>query len=259
MLLPRKFNQGFTVQWAYEGKEGRDFTDTELQQIIPFDPLCVERQKLTKELHEKIINPLVVLYSKHLILKEVLISSKEPCDRLLYNLIEDAARQNITDFYDLMGKFIEIVKRYKNNYSPLFYKDSQKKLLMTLKQGKPIELVNKYCMLDNLIDNKRNALFFCSDKKGSLQSDNWDRLICELRAIRNIIKTYRDKVASHADEELTTTLSWKKATEAIEFFINYTSDIHTVLSFRVDTNMRSNDLDRDRLQTVKALRSILFK
>jgi hypothetical protein len=258
MLLPQKFNQGFTIQWLYEGKESRDFTDAELQSIVSFDHRFVERQRLTNELRGKIINPLIALYNKHLTLKEILISLKEPCDRLLYNLIEDAAKQNITDFYDLMGKFIDVLKQYKNNYSPLFNKDSQKKLFMALKQGNTTEHnIHKYGKLSDLIDNKRTYLFSCFDQNGSVQNDSWDRLINDMRATRNIIKAYRDKVTSHADEELVT-LGWKEAMQAIQSFVNYTSDIYTVLSFGTCFEMRSNDLDRDSRQTIKALRSILF-
>lgn len=258
MLLPQKFNQGFTIQWLYKGKEMRDFTDAELQFIVSFDQRCVERQRLKNELLEKIINPLIALFNKHFTLKDVLISFKEPHDRLLYNLIEDAAKQNITDFYDLMDKFIDTLNQYKNNYSPLFNKDSQKKLFTALKQSNTPEIVHQYSELSDLIDHKRNYLFSCFDQNGGVRKNIWDKLINDMIATRNRIKTYRDKVASHADKELVI-LSWKDATQTIQSFVNYTSDINTVLSFHNRFEMRSNDLDRDSRQTIKILRNILYK
>ncbi len=251
MLLPEKFNQGYIIEWVYEGKGLRDFTDDDLRFIIPLDQRFRERQRLANELREKIINPLIVLKNKHSILKEVLIRSEEISHSLLYKLIEDSARQNITDFYDLMDKFIDLLGQYKNNYSPLFNKDSQKKLL---KACSTPENIDKYCELSNLIDQKRNYLFSSFNQNGEIQKDSWCKLIDDVRANRDKIKSYRDKVASHADDELVN-LSWREAGQAIESFLNYTSAISTVLSFgnRFETGL--SDIE----QMIKILRSILFE
>ncbi|MFZ5953642.1 MAG: hypothetical protein ACOYT8_00915 [Candidatus Dependentiae bacterium] len=249
MLMPQKFNEGFTFQWSDEGLKDMDFT--------PFDRKWIVRKELKCELRKKIINPLMLLMMKHRILKGILISKEEPSNRVLYNLMEDAARQNITAFYDLMGKFIDVLELYKNNYSPLFNKSSQKKLfkaLVLLVIPNQSQKCSEFC---NYIEQKRKELFIRFDDNGRVDKVAWENLINNMRTIRDEIKSYRDKVASHADEELVH-LRWDKVTTKIESFFTFVCDINTILTFSYLADALTHDLVNID-QNINSMHSIIFK
>lgn len=230
MKLPERFP--FNVEILHNGKI-LEMTPEYLKETKQFDPFCKEREECKKQMSEKILNPFRIFLIKFPLLKSIFKTDLPSfnSDILLFNIIEDAARQNISDLDEIMKSFSDFLDKCKGEYTKLFRKKSQDLLIdMVIKGDNSKEIALKQHRDE--INNKREKLFLQFNQNGNPTNESFKRLKTEVGNLRSSVKYYRDKVAAHNDSmNSTCTIHWEDVDKSVERFKEIVFDFYIVLSF----------------------------
>lgn len=227
MNLPEK--NPYTMQFLLDDKIMKNVSQEVCNEIMRFDPYYNQRIVLKNIIIERVLCILWPLKVKFEVLNAVLPPQGDCCEIILYNLLEDAAKQCVTSLAELLGIFCEILDLCQGQYSTLFKKGAQRKLIDALINGN-VEKEQNYVQLSEMIDVKREIHFSRFNAKGIPSNESFQDLKDKIIAYREPVKKYRDKVAAHADKDCFY-LSFSDLNQSFESFQQLVLDIYTISTF----------------------------
>lgn len=242
MKLPERYP--FQVIRLYKGEQLKPLSEEEKNEVRYFDKLYDEREECKIKMRENILDPFCMIKMKYEITKKILTRGEKIKDILLFNFIEDVARQNISDLSESMTSFIKFINECMGSHTNCFKNKSQHILIQVLINGdeEKKEDFNMHCCE---IDQKREKLFGSFNSKGCPDNKSFEALKNDIEGIRLKVKTYRDKIAAHGDNE-ENALTWKMIDESLNRYTEILFDFYIVLSFeRIPAEPRGFGIDPD--------------
>lgn len=230
MTLPWGFP--FECSVLRDGREETAASEESRKAILLYDPDFDKRKEFQKEFEIKILLPLGLFLHKYPVLKEILIKEPFFINITLLNIIQDAFRQNASDLNEIMLAFIRFLNRCKGYYLPLFRERAHHKIIDVSLSAASTERRKILQLRKEEIDTKRATLFPTYNSKGNPSADCFERIKEKASSVREIVKTYRDKVSAHHDEEKPT-ISWNDLDVSINQFKMIVDNLYIVGSFNL--------------------------
>jgi hypothetical protein len=168
-------NNSFCMAMLYAGKEISDFSPEELAEIMKYAPDYTARIECQKLFYAKVLKPLFTYSTKHPVIEKILSPKDSVKNILLMNLLEDAARQNMTDLCALTQELIKFINICKGRHRRLFKKASQRSLIEALINGNNDQEIN-YKNADNRIEQARESLFCSFNDQGVPSDESFTKL-----------------------------------------------------------------------------------
>jgi hypothetical protein len=229
MTLPDRFP--FSVVLLYNGEPLPEITEESHKEFIKtLDPYFDLRKEAEGRIVEKVLNPLVLFLHKYHILKKVLEEKRPPTNITLLNIVQDALRQNVTDLSLIMSFFIDFINEAQGKFQELFKRQAQNKIIAVMLEVQSPEEQEVLQRRSKEIDLKRDKLFPIYSSTGNPSAECFKKLTDHIDEIRKIVRTYRDKICAHSDENKPT-IHWRDLDASIEQFTTELNDFYVVLSF----------------------------
>jgi cytochrome oxidase Cu insertion factor (SCO1/SenC/PrrC family) len=197
-----------------------------------FDPEHDLRKKCKAIVNQKFLGPFTAFSNKYETLKQTLYnvntSQNIPHDIHLLNIVEDALRQNISDFSEQINELIKFINILNAQYSILFKKNSHRKLYEAVAHNSGIK--GELQKHSDFIEKNRESLISHFNLQGKVSSTSWDSMKKRLDEIRVSVKKYRDNVGSH-DGNQHVTVSFEEIEIAIKKYRDFIYSLNAALFF----------------------------
>lgn len=247
----------FSFEISYQGGfVDTPLTEKDFQILEKIDPYCREREACRLFMYNKILGPFFVFKSKYGIQKCVFTSHERAIkNELLFNILEDSTRQNVTDFYDIAKDFSKFLDKCKGGYSKLFNKKSQDKFVsheISLDKSKKEDLLR----VSKEIDEKREKIFSKFNNSGCPTNESFDDLNEKVKKLYKRVQDYRDKVCAHNDET-EIDFCWIELDSVVNEFEEIIFDFYQVMCFSKRFSATVKYCGKDILQ--KETKNILIR
>lgn len=230
MKLPIRYPYIFDLVHSVQLTPEEEFRFEQLKR--KYDTEHDLRKKCKALVNQKVLGPFVAFSNKYGTLKQTLYGVNScqtiPHDIHLLNIVEDALRQNISDFAEQIKELIKFIDILSSQYSILFKKNSHRKLYAAVAHNSGIE--GELQRHSDFIEKNRESLISHFSLQGKVSSDSWDSMKKRLDEIRICVKKYRDNVGSH-DGNQHVTVSFQEIEIAIEKYQNFIYSLNTTLFF----------------------------
>lgn len=203
------------VEMLYDGKPLKEAPEEVKKHQFYRQHHSGSRIELTKEL-TSILERLFIFISRYDVIKEVLIIDRPVKDILLLSIVENAMKQDITDFVICCEKLITLINKCQNNkrYKILLKDKSEEPFFHALAEGNQ-KFKHIYLSRSDEINQVRKSLFKNFDQKGLPTKESFEELKEKISILYSPLKAYRDKVAAHHDRDYQI-LTFRECDESIE-------------------------------------------
>lgn len=258
MTLPQRFP--FLSSVLYDGRERASLTNEGLKTVLQYDPDYEKREEFRKEYADKVLLPFGLFLHKYSVLKSIFQNKVKPKNLTLYNILEDALRQNVTDLDAIMLAFIHFVNRCNGNFLILFKRNAHHPILnvmissssATAAPEKQKALMERKAEID-----LKSAKFFSGyNFKGNPSGSGFEKLKSKIEETRIQVKAYRNQVAAH-DDGGKPVVKWEDLDVAVNRFKEITDDFYIAGTFGLPFGPASGE-GFSQTETVTLITRALF-